>query len=338
MVFSSVPPYLDHNNWHLQLQQSSHQQTSVGGVSGDETPNISPSPVPPPLSHHGREGGGGASRPGSMVDRARMFNLPTPESGLNCPRCNSTNTKFCYYNNYNLTQPRYLCKTCRRYWTQGGALRTVPVGGGCRKNKRNNKKSSKSPNQTMPKSLNDSPSRCCAEAMTHTQLSHPPSLQLPSMSSLGQHIGVGGTISSNLGGFHLQNEMGSFQLGSGSSNGHNFHNISSIRGVEHWRLPFLAGFEVPNNPNLLDYQNEGVITEEPSSSMFRHDTQTPNSRIDNNHTDHPVKTENKCILNMSSHFVGVSEASNQQPWVGNAWTEFSGVISTSSTTLTTCFL
>ncbi|KAL6637922.1 hypothetical protein ACP70R_025494 [Stipagrostis hirtigluma subsp. patula] len=52
---------------------------------------------------------------------------------LRCPRCNSSNTKFCYYNNYNLTQPRHFCKTCRRYWTKGGALRNVPIGGGCRK-------------------------------------------------------------------------------------------------------------------------------------------------------------------------------------------------------------
>ncbi|CAD6240255.1 unnamed protein product [Miscanthus lutarioriparius] len=53
--------------------------------------------------------------------------------GLPCPRCESVNTKFCYYNNYNLSQPRYFCKTCRRYWTRGGALRNVPVGGGTRK-------------------------------------------------------------------------------------------------------------------------------------------------------------------------------------------------------------
>jgi len=55
---------------------------------------------------------------------------------FNCPRCNSSNTKFCYYNNYSLSQPRYLCKSCRRYWTEGGSLRNVPVGGGSRKNKR----------------------------------------------------------------------------------------------------------------------------------------------------------------------------------------------------------
>ncbi|XP_044484922.1 dof zinc finger protein DOF3.1-like [Mangifera indica] len=53
---------------------------------------------------------------------------------LKCPRCDSTNTKFCYYNNYNLSQPRHFCKNCRRYWTKGGALRNIPVGGGTRKN------------------------------------------------------------------------------------------------------------------------------------------------------------------------------------------------------------
>ncbi|KAK4771453.1 hypothetical protein SAY87_031985 [Trapa incisa] len=60
---------------------------------------------------------------------------PQKEQALNCPRCNSSNTKFCYYNNYSLTQPRYFCKTCRRYWTEGGSLRNIPVGGGSRKNK-----------------------------------------------------------------------------------------------------------------------------------------------------------------------------------------------------------
>ncbi|KAG0450099.1 hypothetical protein HPP92_018738 [Vanilla planifolia] len=61
---------------------------------------------------------------------------PHVELAPNCPRCDSTNTKFCYYNNYSLAQPRYFCKGCRRYWTKGGSLRNVPVGGGCRKNRR----------------------------------------------------------------------------------------------------------------------------------------------------------------------------------------------------------
>ncbi|KAG5558885.1 hypothetical protein RHGRI_008736 [Rhododendron griersonianum] len=68
---------------------------------------------------------------------------PQEEQALNCPRCNSTNTKFCYYNNYSLSQPRYFCKSCRRYWTEGGSLRNVPVGGGSRVN---HKKSSSSKN------------------------------------------------------------------------------------------------------------------------------------------------------------------------------------------------
>uniref|UniRef100_A0A7N0UJ25 Dof zinc finger protein n=1 Tax=Kalanchoe fedtschenkoi TaxID=63787 RepID=A0A7N0UJ25_KALFE len=70
---------------------------------------------------------------------------PPKEQSLPCPRCNSTNTKFCYYNNYSLSQPRYFCKGCRRYWTEGGSLRNIPVGGGSRKNKRSPSSSSAPP-------------------------------------------------------------------------------------------------------------------------------------------------------------------------------------------------
>ncbi|KAL5974393.1 hypothetical protein ACLOJK_031058 [Asimina triloba] len=69
---------------------------------------------------------------------------PHPHQALKCPRCDSLNTKFCYYNNYNLSQPRHFCKSCRRYWTKGGVLRNVPVGGGCRKTKRSKPKSAAS--------------------------------------------------------------------------------------------------------------------------------------------------------------------------------------------------
>ncbi|GAB4834070.1 hypothetical protein Ancab_032323 [Ancistrocladus abbreviatus] len=60
------------------------------------------------------------------------------EISPSCPRCGSSNTKFCYNNNLNLTQPRYFCKGCRRCWTKGGSLRNVPLGGGCRKIRRVN--------------------------------------------------------------------------------------------------------------------------------------------------------------------------------------------------------
>ncbi|KAF3512186.1 hypothetical protein F2Q69_00009993, partial [Brassica cretica] len=72
----------------------------------------------------------------SMIMTAKQQQQPElPEQEqLNCPRCASPNTKFCYYNNYNLSQPRHFCKNCRRYWTKGGSLRNIPVGGGTRKN------------------------------------------------------------------------------------------------------------------------------------------------------------------------------------------------------------
>ncbi|KAL4278823.1 hypothetical protein GQ457_03G039200 [Hibiscus cannabinus] len=77
---------------------------------------------------------------------------PKQTEPLTCPRCDSTNTKFCYYNNYNLSQPRYFCKACRRYWTQGGTLRNVPVGGGTRKVSKRSRFSSGSSSVAVPSS------------------------------------------------------------------------------------------------------------------------------------------------------------------------------------------
>ncbi|CAN6984825.1 unnamed protein product [Brassica oleracea var. botrytis] len=61
--------------------------------------------------------------------------LKKPTKILPCPRCKSMDTKFCYYNNYNINQPRHFCKACQRYWTAGGTMRNVPVGAGRRKHK-----------------------------------------------------------------------------------------------------------------------------------------------------------------------------------------------------------
>ncbi|XP_057758877.1 dof zinc finger protein DOF5.7-like [Arachis stenosperma] len=94
----------------------------------------------------GGGGGGGGSKKSTTSGSSATTSSQQQEqqasvSALKCPRCDSPNTKFCYYNNYSLTQPRHFCKTCRRYWTKGGALRNVPIGGGCRKNKKLNKSS-----------------------------------------------------------------------------------------------------------------------------------------------------------------------------------------------------
>ncbi|CAG7895991.1 dof zinc finger protein DOF5.4-like [Brassica rapa] len=112
--------------------QDIHDYSMTGGGGGGST---------------GRFYGGGGG--GDRRMRAHQNNILNHH--LKCPRCNSLNTNFCYYNNYNLSQPRHFCKNCRRYWTKGGVLRNVPVGGGCRKAKRSK------PKQDQPPSSADKP-------------------------------------------------------------------------------------------------------------------------------------------------------------------------------------
>ncbi|XP_047309287.1 dof zinc finger protein DOF4.7-like [Impatiens glandulifera] len=84
------------------------------------------------------------------------INLDHQKVILKCPRCDSLNTKFCYYNNYSLSQPRHLCRDCKRYWTRGGILRNVPHGSATCKNKnknKNNKKFLNKPPQTLSSSV-----------------------------------------------------------------------------------------------------------------------------------------------------------------------------------------
>ncbi|WOK99274.1 hypothetical protein Cni_G07986 [Canna indica] len=61
------------------------------------------------------------------ADQAEEVAATTARAGLPCPRCKSKETKFCYFNNYNVNQPRHFCKACHRYWTAGGSLRNVPA-------------------------------------------------------------------------------------------------------------------------------------------------------------------------------------------------------------------
>ncbi|GAA0175155.1 hypothetical protein LIER_28390 [Lithospermum erythrorhizon] len=115
-----------------------------------------------------------SSKPTNSIERKVR---PQKDQVLNCPRCNSTNTKFCYYNNYSLSQPRYFCKTCRRYWTAGGSLRSIPVGGGSRKNKRSSTTSSYA-STSSKKSVHDDD----LVVTPHIDLSHhQPNSQNPNM-------------------------------------------------------------------------------------------------------------------------------------------------------------
>lgn len=163
-------------------------QQQAGAACSTQLPTMKmmmmpPPPTPAPSSIGGgrsRGGGTGLVKAGSMGEQARLAKIPQPETALKCPRCESTNTKFCYFNNYSLTQPRHFCKTCRRYWTRGGALRNVPVGGGCRRNKRSSKRSSTSRSKSPPITSTSSDHHHHPPPLTtSTTNNFPPPPQLP---------------------------------------------------------------------------------------------------------------------------------------------------------------
>ncbi|TKY69667.1 Cyclic dof factor 3 [Spatholobus suberectus] len=97
-----------------------------------------------------------SSRNGDQSDTTSASQDKTPKKPdkvLACPRCNSMDTKFCYYNNYNVNQPRHFCKHCQRYWTAGGTMRNVPVGAGRRKNKNSSSSASHYRQMVVPEAL-----------------------------------------------------------------------------------------------------------------------------------------------------------------------------------------
>ncbi|XP_031486008.1 dof zinc finger protein DOF3.6-like [Nymphaea colorata] len=164
MVFTGIPVFLDPPNWQQDqpgggggsaaARSGGGGSVLVGGTGGSSAADNPPVPM---LQRPHSEmvpttvGGaisGSSTRPTLMAERARLAKVQPPDLSLKCPRCESTNTKFCYYNNYSLSQPRHFCKTCRRYWTKGGALRNVPVGGGCRRNKRSKNSSNNNNSNT----------------------------------------------------------------------------------------------------------------------------------------------------------------------------------------------
>ncbi|XP_020687455.1 dof zinc finger protein DOF5.7 [Dendrobium catenatum] len=170
--------------------------------------------------------------------------LRLPEQGLKCPRCDSPNTKFCYYNNYSLTQPRHFCKSCRRYWTKGGALRNVPVGGGCRKNRKSKSSSSSassSSSSLLP--LNPEPGK----ALTQTAMD----LFLP--------FSYGANTAASMAGFSYNGRNSNY--GSIASS---IESLSSINQDLHWRLQqqrmqFLFGGELAQKDNIVSFMNSQVV-------------------------------------------------------------------------------
>ncbi|XP_031093317.1 dof zinc finger protein DOF2.4-like [Ipomoea triloba] len=248
MVFGSIPAYLDPANWQ-QVQPNHHS-----GLCVPPSSQCSSAPVPAPAQV-------GSIRPGSMAERARLANIPAQDAALNCPRCESTNTKFCYFNNYSLTQPRHFCKSCRRYWTRGGALRNVPVGGACRRN--NNKRSNTKPPSN---STNNTPtSSTSSPASTTTLLGFlPPNFNLPPL--------LGAQLSDTH--FHGGEGVGSLLSGSAA--------------VDPWRLQqasprqlsFLGGLN-PSSYGLYPFQDGSgtMLGQMASNSVMKMEQANQESRL-----------------------------------------------------------
>lgn len=252
-----------------------------------------------------------------MTERARLAKIPLPEAALKCPRCESTNTKFCYFNNYSLSQPRHFCKTCRRYWTRGGALRNVPVGGGCRRNKRSKGSRSKSParaheqqNGGATSSSNNTLTRPGDIVSAH-HLPPPPPPQIPFLPPLQNLTGF---TTPDLGLNFNGNEM-EFPVGnnSGINLSARFADLFRLQqGIT--QLPFLSGLDQPTGGM---YQFETGVdqyvagaTDHLGAKPF--ETGGVAANMVN------VKLEehsNNTGLNLSRNFLGMS--GNDQFWSGN---------------------
>lgn len=195
---------------------------------------------------------------------------------VNCPRCDSTNTKFCYYNNYNKSQPRHFCRACKRHWTKGGTLRNVPVGG-VRKNKRVKISTSISTSSTTTSNANRLNKKNTPSSM-HESLIHPPSFLPPQIlistkdQSEGNNeefgIGNGMFLSSSMP-FH-QNQSFIFPFSNSSTlrstNGYNYGDeefkIMEESTINNSAMPSTSGsgtitqpWEIPATSSGMDMSN-----------------------------------------------------------------------------------
>ncbi|KAM7263666.1 hypothetical protein ACFE04_001349 [Oxalis oulophora] len=357
MVYSSLPAYLDPSNW--QQQPINHGGSSSG--ANTQLPPPPPPPPPPPL----QSGGGGSIRPGSMSDRARLANVPMPEAALKCPRCESTNTKFCYFNNYSLSQPRHFCKTCRRYWTRGGALRSVPVGGGCRRNKRSSSKAksdnlSGSDRQATSSSstINNSSMNSGSSEILGLGSQIPPLRfmnsnfhQLTDFGATGDH-----QIGLNYGGINPHHDL-TFNIGNalpGHGGGGLGSSLFGMSGLDQWRLhpppqfSFLGGGMENSSSNLGLYPFDSGV--EPSgyngSAQFRPkmlNTSTSEAITtattqlalvkmeDNNHHRQELNLSRQClgINNINDHQYNWS-STTPPPGGSTPWTDLSSFSSSST--------
>lgn len=271
-----------------------------------------------------------------------MANMPMPEAALKCPRCESTNTKFCYFNNYSLTQPRHFCKTCRRYWTRGGALRNVPVGGGCRRNKRSKGSSSKSPvsgdRQTGSGSSSTVSSNSGASDILGLGPQVPPLRFMAPLHHLTEFatgdIGLNyGGLSAPIGGagdlnFQIGSALASASLGGSGGAG---SSLLSVGALDQWRLqqgqqfPFLGGLD-SSSSGLYPFEGGA----EPSGYGGGAAQVRPKTSSSIATQLASVKMEDNQELNLSRQFLGINPGNDQYWSTGTAWTDLSSFSSSST--------
>lgn len=236
--------------------------------------------------------------PNSMAERPRLTKLPQQETGYKCPRCASINTKFCYYNNYSLSQPRHFCKACRRYWTRGGALRNVPVGGGFRRNKKSKRIRSKSPITGNSSTSGVSSSSCT----TNNILGHAAPSILP-------HFPLFPSI-------NFITDLGAEDINSLSSRGIQYPTTTTGEFSDPWRLPVAAGLELPEAGVTFQSLNEG-LGEAASQYGFKTVEACGPSQIE------LIKfEEEQGLVSLPKNFFGYSGNEHQGYWSSvSAWNE-----------------
>lgn len=238
--------------------------------------------------------------PNSMAERPRLTKLPQQETAYKCPRCASINTKFCYYNNYSLSQPRHFCKACRRYWTRGGALRNVPVGGGYRRNKKSKRIRSESLITGNSSTSGVSSSSCT----TNNILGHAaPSIFSP-------HFPLFPSI-------NFTTNHGVEDINSLSSRGIQYQTATTGEFSDPWRLPVAAGLELPISEGLtFQLRNEG-LGEAACQYGFKTVESCGPSQIES------IKfEEDQGLVSLPKNFFGYSGNEHQEYWSSaNAWNE-----------------
>uniref|UniRef100_A0A1J3JQK2 Dof zinc finger protein n=1 Tax=Noccaea caerulescens TaxID=107243 RepID=A0A1J3JQK2_NOCCA len=359
MVFSSLPVnQFDLHNWQ---QQGNQQQ--IDRVTTDQNPNFNlPQFSSPPAS----QAGSSQTRVNSMVERARIAKVPLPEAALKCPRCDSTNTKFCYFNNYNLTQPRHFCKTCRRYWTRGGALRNVPVGGGFRRNKRSKSNGGSGGGKSKSTVVISADNNTNTSSLTsHPSYSNPSKfLNYGQISGFNSNLpilpplqGLGDYNSSNIGldfgGIQISNALSGMSSSGGILDP---WRISSLQQAQ--QFPFLmntTGLEQSSNVLYpLPEGNEGVNQADPQQEGSEYSNQLRSKplidmasrggdagqprNVKAEENDQAPDRDGNGVNNLSRNFIGninINSSGNDDyaPWGGNSnisssWTGFTSNNST----------